>query len=172
LEPVEINAGAFYLRQLRADDHIDDRPALVAAFADDAIRRWVTRWRINDLADADRYVTQRAGEWADGQRCSWAVAEPTTGDLIGEIDLIRLTDDWSTAEAGCWVAPDWRGHGIAVDALGAVLRFGSGALGVRTVDYLHAMDNDASARVAAKSGFVRLGRRDGLVVWRRISPPN
>lgn len=164
MEPVEINVGAYYLRQLRADDRIDDRPSLLDAFADVDLRRFVTRWRIEDMVGATDYVTRRAEEWADGERCSWAVAEPTTGALIGEIDLIRLDPDWHHAEAGCWVMADWRGKGVAGLALGAALRFGAAALDLRQVDYVHAADNTASERVAQKLGFVRQGVRDGLVV--------
>lgn len=164
MEPVEINAGTYYLRQLRADDHIDDRPSLVDAFADDDMRRFVTRWRIDDLSDATKYVANRAAEWAADERCSWAVAEPTTGDLVGEVDLIRLDSDWSTAEAGCWVARSWRGRGVAPLALAAALRFAASSLEIDQVDYVHAPDNVASERVARKCGFVRQGVRHGLVV--------
>jgi RimJ/RimL family protein N-acetyltransferase len=164
VEPVEINAGSYYLRQLRADDRIDDRPALVAAFADPELRRWVTRWQIEDLAEAGSYVSRRAEEWLEGERCSWAVAEPQTGDLVGEIDLIRLDSRWRLAEAGCWVGPRWRGRGVAGIALGAALRFGASALGLRQVDYLHDPDNAASRRVAEKSGFTAKGLREGLQV--------
>lgn len=164
MDPVEINAGAYYLRQLRADDRIDDRPSLVDAFADAGLRRFVTRWRIDDLDGATDYVTQRAEEWEQGERCSWAVAEPTTGALLGEVDLIRLGTDWQHAEAGCWVMPKWRGKGVAATALAAALRFGAAALDIRQVDYVHATDNTSSERVAEKIGFVRKGIRDGLVV--------
>lgn len=164
MEPVEINAGPYYLRQLRADDRIDDRPSLMDAFADAGLRRFVTRWRINDMAGATDYVTRRAAEWEQGERCSWAVAEPTTGALLGEVDLIRLAADWHHAEAGCWVMPDRRGQGVAATALGAALRFGAAALDIRQVDYVHAADNTSSERVAEKIGFVRRGVRDGLVV--------
>lgn len=167
MDPVEINAGAYYLRQFRADDRVDDRPALVAAFADDDMRRFVTRWQVADLAAADQYVSRRAEEWDTGERCSWAVAEPTTGELLGEVDLIRLDPRWTTAEAGCWVAPAARGRGVASLALAAALRFGAAALPLRRVDYLHAPENEASARVAAKCGFVRQGVRAGLVLHRR-----
>jgi RimJ/RimL family protein N-acetyltransferase len=162
VEPVEINAGSYYLRQLRADDRIDDRPALVDAFADPELRRWVTRWRIHDLIEAGDYVARRAEEWRDGERCSWAVAEPLTGELVGEIDLIRLDSNWRLAEAGCWVAPSWRGRGVAAVALGAALRFGASALRLRQVDYLHHLDNAASRRVAEKCGFTAKGIREGL----------
>jgi RimJ/RimL family protein N-acetyltransferase len=172
MEPVEINAGAYYLRQLRADDRIDDRPALVAAFADAGLRRWVTRWRIDNMADATDYVARRAEEWVTGERCSWAVAEPTSGALLGEVDLIRLDQDWHVAEAGCWVGPEYRGKGVASVGLGAALRFGEGALGLTQVDYVHAPDNLASEQVAGKCGFTRVGLRDGLVVHRmKFAPP-
>ncbi|HEX3591777.1 MAG TPA: GNAT family N-acetyltransferase [Pseudonocardiaceae bacterium] len=164
MDAVEINAGTYYLRQLRADDLIDDRPALVDAFADVDLRRWVTRWRIDDLAMADEYVAKRAGEWAAGERCSWAIAEPTTGALLGEVDLIRREPGWKIAEAGCWVGPQARGRGVAPAALSAALRFASAALPVRQVDYLHAPDNLASEHVAGKCGFIRQGLRDGLVL--------
>lgn len=164
MEPVEINAGAYYLRQLRADDRIDDRPALIAAFADPELRRWVTRWRIDSLAEATDYVVRRAQEWSRDERCSWAVAEPATGALVGEIDLIKLADDWALAEAGCWVAPDWRGRGVAAVALQAALRFGTAMLDLRQVDYVHATGNLPSRRVAEKCGFVPQETRDGLLV--------
>jgi RimJ/RimL family protein N-acetyltransferase len=162
---------------LRADDRIDDRPALMAAFADPELRRWVTRWRIDSLAEAGIYIAQRAREWTQDERCSWAVAEPSSGALVGEIDLIRLTDDWRLAEAGCWVAAAWRGRGVAVVALRAALRFGAAALDVRQVDYVHATGNLPSRRVAEKCGFVPQGTRDGLLVHTRhlqtpaVSPP-
>lgn len=164
MDPVEINAGTYYLRQLRADDHIDDRPSLVDSFADDTMRRFVTRWVIDDIAGATDYVAGRAMEWDNDERCSWAIAEPSTGALLGEVDLIALTPDWTAAEAGCWVTPAWRGRGVAATALNAALRFGAQALPLRQVDYLHAPDNIASEAVARKCGFVRKGVRDGLVL--------
>lgn len=83
MEPVEINAGAWYLRALRADDRVDDRPALA------------------ELGETDAgYVARRAADWQDATACTWAVCDPTSGELIAEIVLDpggRLT---SRARAG------------------------------------------------------------------------
>ncbi|AQT81265.1 hypothetical protein B1R94_21430 [Mycolicibacterium litorale] len=70
MDPVEINAGTWYLRALRADDRIDDRPALA------------------DLGetDPDHVPTSLAG-WQQDRAYSWAVCEPTTGELLGEVIL-------------------------------------------------------------------------------------
>jgi hypothetical protein len=70
MEPVEINAGAWYLRALRADDRIDDRPALAGLGE-------------SNLAHVDDSLT----DWADDTGYSWAVCEPATGELLAEVVL-------------------------------------------------------------------------------------
>jgi hypothetical protein len=65
LQPVEINAGQWYLRALRADDRIDDRPALA------------------DLGVLEPdYVTCCATYWSADTSYSWAMCEVTTGELL------------------------------------------------------------------------------------------
>ncbi len=74
MEPVEINAGTWYLRALRCDEHIDDRPALAEM----------------GIADPD-HVATRDAQWAGDVRYSWAVCEPTTGELLAEVTLTPST---------------------------------------------------------------------------------
>jgi hypothetical protein len=70
LDPVEINAGQWYLRGLRADGRIDDRPALA------------------DLGVTDpEYVAHGDAQWAADSSYSWAVCEVTTGELLAEVTL-------------------------------------------------------------------------------------
>jgi RimJ/RimL family protein N-acetyltransferase len=157
MEPVEINAGGYYLRALRADDLIDDRPAIVEAFADPETRRWVADYRIADLQDAQAYVRRRESEWKRGVRCSWAVAEPTTGLLLGEVDLRGLDEGPDGAQAACWIHPSHRGQGVAATALGAIVRFGFGFLGLTKIGYQHQAENISSRRVAEKCGFKLTG---------------
>ena len=64
MEPVEINAGAWYLRALRADD----RPALAG------------------LGESN-LVDDSLTDWADDTGYSWAVCEPATGELLAEVVL-------------------------------------------------------------------------------------
>jgi RimJ/RimL family protein N-acetyltransferase len=158
VEPVEINLGLYYLRALRADEHIDDRPAVIEGFADPDTRRWVPGYRVDDLAGATAYIARRAEEWARDIRYSWAVADPFTGELLGEVGLKELDLTAGTAEAACWTHPAGRGRGTASRALAAALRFGFGAIGLERVIYRHFESNVASARVAEKCGFRLTGR--------------
>ncbi|MEU3275238.1 GNAT family N-acetyltransferase [Saccharomonospora sp. NPDC006951] len=157
MEPVEINAGSCYLRQLRADGFIDDRAALSAAFEDPLFRRFVPGFDLATTTAAGEYVERRAQEWLDGTRCSWAIAEPTTGDLLGEVGLKRLDLPHGNAETAIWLRPGARGRGLATTAVGAALRFGFGALGLTAIHYLHEPDNVASGAVAGRCGFTYVG---------------
>lgn len=70
MEPVEINAGAWYLRAPRQDDLIDDRPALT------------------DMGETDPgYVALCSAHWASDTGYTWAVCEPTTGEMLAEVTL-------------------------------------------------------------------------------------
>lgn len=169
MELAEINAGTLYLRQLRADGAIDDRPALVEAFADPVIRNFVRNYVVDSVEAAEEYVRRRAEEWKRDQRCSWAVAEPTTGELLGEVGLKELDLAAGTAEVAVWVHPSARGRGVATTAVGAAVRFGFGALGLSHIDYVHEPDNAASREVARKSGFTLLGPDGENVRWRQTA---
>ena len=96
MEPVEINAGAWYLRALRADELMDDRPALAG------------------LGETDPdHVHVAAAEWTADTRYRWAVCEPTTGELLAEVALRPATGEVSSrARAGHEAAA-----GAATDAV-------------------------------------------------------
>jgi hypothetical protein len=106
VEPVEINAGAWYLRAPRDDDLIDDRPALA------------------DLGETDpAYVARRGADWVAETAYTWAVCEPTTGELVAEVTL-----DLTAATIRRRARP---GHSAAaVVATESVRRFAVAALGL------------------------------------------
>ncbi len=142
---------------LRADDRIDDRPAIVASCADPEIQRWRRR-PPPDTAEAEAYIHRRARDWTRDERYTWAVCDPTTGEMLGEVELAALDLTMGTAEAACWALPAARRRGMSGTALAAVLRFGFGGLGLHRVSYLWAEGNAASAAVAARCGFRAEGR--------------
>jgi hypothetical protein len=84
MEPVEINAGQWYLRGLRADSRIDDRPALAKL----------------GVTDSD-HVARCAAQWTADTSYSWAACEVTTGELLAEVTLDPATGEIATrARAG------------------------------------------------------------------------
>ncbi|MDD7813429.1 hypothetical protein PP713_12740 [Mycobacterium sp. CSUR Q5927] len=79
MEPIEINAGPWYLRMPRADTRVDDRPTLA------------------ELGETDPdYVTKAAAGWAEDTRYLWAVCEPTTGEVLAEVTLNPVSGEIAT----------------------------------------------------------------------------
>jgi len=106
VEPVEINAGAWYLRAPRDDDLIDDRPALA------------------DLGGIDPdYVTRCSSRWASDTGYTWAVCEPATGELLAEVALDPVAATVHTR------ARDGHADAAAIAAQ-SVRRFAAAALGI------------------------------------------
>ncbi|MFZ0903134.1 MAG: hypothetical protein WAN71_04490 [Mycobacterium sp.] len=83
MQPVEINAGQWYLRALRADSRIDDRPALAEL----------------GVTDPD-HVARCAALWSADTSYSWAVCEVTTGELLAEVTLDPDTGEIATRARG------------------------------------------------------------------------
>jgi hypothetical protein len=104
MEPVEINAGTWYLRAPRADDRIDDRSALA------------------ELGETDPgYVARSAAGWEADTGYTWAVCEPTTGELLAEATL--------DPASGAVASRARTGHADAAEAAEAsVRRFAAAAL--------------------------------------------
>jgi RimJ/RimL family protein N-acetyltransferase len=144
LEPVEINAGTWYLRALRADDRIDDRPAILAS----------GRCPEPTLEAAGAYVARSAAGWERDECCSWAVCEPTTGEMLGEVDLSGLDLERGVAELRVWTLPGARRRGLATAAVSSVVRFGFGGLGLQRVTFRWATGDDAAEALARRCGFV------------------
>ncbi|NMO01118.1 hypothetical protein HH308_07795 [Gordonia sp. TBRC 11910] len=107
MEPVEINAGAWYLRALRDDERVTDVPALTDL----------------GIGDPAGFVVSAARGWADETRFTWAVCEPTTGEMLSLI-VVDATPAVLRAQARSG------SESTLDDAVPAVTRFVEGALGI------------------------------------------
>ncbi|MFI6097344.1 GNAT family N-acetyltransferase [Lentzea sp. NPDC051213] len=179
MEPVEINAGEYYLRAFRHDDRIDDVPALVAAFTDEENRRYLPRTDIGGAAAAEIFVNYLADGWKYESRLSWAVCDATTAELLAGVVIRDLDLRFGLGEVMCWSQPDHRGRGVLSTALNSALGFAFGGMGLHRVTYRHAVSNKASQRVAEKCGFTLEGRlreemivddqREDMLLWSRLA---
>ncbi|WP_448614833.1 GNAT family N-acetyltransferase [Modestobacter sp. URMC 112] len=178
MEPVELAAGALLLRPWRENDV----RAVAAALRDPAIRLWNGAGAGSDEEVAA--MLRRRRDWSEGDHASFAVVSATGGELRGSVSLHSIDRDQADAEIGYWTVPAARGQGVAVAAVVAVCGWGFPAFGLDRIELVHAVENPASGRVAAKAGFVLEGRLrrsyrygDGVkhdeLLWSRLAddPP-
>ncbi|MEV0678304.1 GNAT family N-acetyltransferase [Actinosynnema sp. NPDC050436] len=145
MEPVEINAGEFYLRELRVDDRIDDRVALRAG------------GRFDHLDAAGAHVAEQRRRWERDESCSWAVCEQLSNTAIGEVSIS------ASGELSCWITPEQRRKGVGTCAVLAVAGFGFGFLELERVTTTPS--DEAGERLARACGFESRGPHE---VWTRL----
>ncbi|MEU0093718.1 GNAT family N-acetyltransferase [Kribbella sp. NPDC006257] len=127
------------------------------------------------LEDAEGFIESRLENLASGEGVSWAIADPVTDDLLGNVSVFDLKNriDATVGEVGYWAHPDARGRGVMSAAVGLAAKHAftpieEGGLGRRRLMLFAAEGNTASARVAVANGFTLTGtaraaspRRDG-----------
>ena len=157
LEPVHLSAGRLYLRPVQSTDE----PAVAAALRDPGVIRWNAGNSVINAPEAERaalWLRIREQGWAHGTAAHFAIADATTGALLGTVGIRDINRAPEQALASYWTLPETRGQGIAPQALDVVCRWAfasvdAGGLGLHRISLDHANGNSASCRVAEKAGF-------------------
>lgn len=102
----------------------------------------VRRFRGSFDSDADR---------------AYAVIETATGRYLGEVSLLKRAGI-DALEIGYWIRKDATGQGIATEMAQAALKIAFEYDGVKRMDLNCAPENERSAAVARRVGFVFEGR--------------
>ncbi|MFH9133287.1 GNAT family N-acetyltransferase [Streptomyces sp. NPDC017524] len=144
--------GGLRLRRWREED----LPALLEAYEDPAMRRWLATQVSGADGAADWLAAQRRG-WATGTRFAFAVTEGgRDGEPLGNIVLKRPDPGDDRAEVGYWTTAAARGRGVASRALTALTDWAFTEFaeqGLARLELIHQVDNEASCRVAEKCGY-------------------
>ena len=101
----------------------EDLPAFVSYRSDPQVARFQSWDPTYSLEDAERFLASQHG-LAFGEPGDWvqlAAADRVSGELCGDCAVRVATDQPATAEVGVTFAPAAQGHGLASEALGAVI---------------------------------------------------
>ncbi|MER7005255.1 GNAT family N-acetyltransferase [Dactylosporangium sp. NPDC000555] len=146
-------ADGLTLRPWRAED----RPAVVAAYADPAIQQWHCRTMNDDEAAA--WLSAWPSRWRAESGAGWAVTDGE--EVVGQVSLRTLDLPAGLAEVSYWVLPSRRGLRIAPRALAALTAWSFGSLGLHRIELRHSVSNPNSCRVATLAGYAPEGVQRG-----------
>lgn len=109
-----------------------------------------------------RDIASRINHWQQQWRLggcgrSFAVREARTRRLVGGCVLEIRPDDGEIAELSYWVFPPYRHRGYATRSVELVCQYAFTCLGVVRMELYIEPTNDASLRVAARTGFLHEG---------------
>ena len=157
--PAEAPPGRLVVPVLAGDGvrlrpwHEDDVPALARGLTDPDVVRWGGGSTATTEVDALRFLQRLRRRADEGSTVSWAVE--VDGAVAGATGIRSVNRYDMHASVAYWVLPQHRGRGIATAAMRAAAMYGLGedGLGLHRLRLQHAIGNDASCRVAEKSGF-------------------
>jgi [ribosomal protein S5]-alanine N-acetyltransferase len=136
---------------------LDDAPAVMDAYQDEAIQRWHVM-RADSLAETREWIAGWQCGWAAETDAIWAVVDAESDLLLGRAGLKHLKFSDGTADVTYWTVPAARGKGVCPRAVNAMASWAFEA-GFHRLDLEHAVGNTASCQVAEKTGFAAEGVR-------------
>ena len=157
----QLETERLILRRMRVGDEQD--------MYEYARRSEVTRYLLwsphPDLFYTRDYLRYLATRYATGSFYDWAVVLRSNNRMIGTCGFTSFDCAHDAAEIGYVLNPDYRGQGIAPEAVRAVLAFGFERLALHRIEARFIEGNAASLRVMEKVGMCFEGyRREAMLV--------
>lgn len=157
----ELETERLILRKMRVGDEED-----MYAYAK---RSEVTRYLLwsphPDIYYTRDYLRYLATRYAAGSFYDWAIVLKSSGRMIGTCGFTAFDCPHDAAEIGYVLNPDYRGQGIAPEAVRAVLAFGFDKLALHRIEARFIEGNEASLRVMEKVGMRFEGyRREAMLI--------
>lgn len=151
-ESLELRSPRLCLRRLRPDD----AAALAGYRGLPEVARFQS-WESFGPDDAARLIAGQAAV-RPGTPGTWlqlAAVRVDSGEVVGDCGVHVRADDPRQVELGITLAPAHHGHGLAAEAVGAVLEWVFGPLGKHRASAVTDAANAPAARLFERAGFRR-----------------
>jgi RimJ/RimL family protein N-acetyltransferase len=122
-----------------------------------AVARYLL-WEPRDRRQSQASVEQMAKEdrlAGEGDCLALAVVWPAVDRVVGQVELVWLSERHRQGELGYVFNPGYHGNGLATEAAREVLRLGFDELGLHRIIGRCAAGNSASARLLERLGMRR-----------------
>ena len=152
------------LRELLASD----AEAVFSMRSDHKVMRYVPRPMAKTIDDASALIDLVNSRNATNDSVQWAITLKEGDAMIGIIGYWRFEKEQHLAELGYMLHPAHWGQGLVSEAIGAVLKFGFGTLGLHRVEAVTRPENAASIRALEKNGFALEGHFKENLFWEGV----
>lgn len=121
--------------------------------SDPEIAKYIKR-EPQTLETAEAHIKKITAEARAAKSISWGITSNDSEVLIGSICLWNFSDDKKTAEVGYDLDTKFQGWGLMSEALKAVLDYGFGNCGFKTIEAYTDYRNIPSINLLKRHGFI------------------
>ena len=148
MTPSDLQTARLLLRKPRPDD----ASQIFEKYGQDVeVTRYLMWPPHRDLRDAEAAVQRFLDGWEHGTHFTWLIFDRETGELAGSI---AARTDESGVNLGYLLARAFWGRGLMAEAIEAVVLWAFDDSSILRIWAVCDVENRASARVLAKTGFV------------------
>lgn len=147
-----------------------DEADVFHVFSNEDVIRYFGQDRMTDIGQARFWVSVQLEMRNLGLGMAWVMRDKASGAVAGTFCFDGINRQWHNVGISYGFHPDFWGRGLASEALTMLTELAfSGALGspMHRIQALVFDENLPSIRVLKKLGFMREGRRIGLLFWQQ-----
>ncbi|RTY66719.1 MULTISPECIES: GNAT family N-acetyltransferase [unclassified Flavobacterium] len=119
--------------------------------------KYIPRPLVKTNEDALEHIAMIDTKIEANEGINWAITLKDNPKLIGVIGHYRIKPEHYRAEIGYMLLPEYHGKGIVSEAVKEAVNYGFQIMKLHSIEAMIDPDNDASAKVLEKNGFVREG---------------
>ncbi|RTZ10517.1 N-acetyltransferase [Flavobacterium sp. GSP27] len=119
--------------------------------------KYIPRPLVKTNEDALEHIAMIDTKIEANEGINWAITLKNNPKLIGVIGHYRIKPEHYRAEIGYMLLPEYHGKGIVSEAVKEAVNYGFQIMKLHSIEAMIDPDNDASAKVLEKNGFVREG---------------
>lgn len=108
------------------------------------------------VSKIEEWLRRLQENWATGQGFSWMVEDRDSGNMVGQVTLLKVKGDHVWAMA-FWIHPEYWGKGYATEAAERLFAFGFEEIGANKIWAGVGEWNKGSIRVLEKIGMKYIG---------------
>lgn len=125
--------------------------------SDNEVTRFLT-WPTHTNIDVTKFVLNDwIPRYEDGGYFNWAMEYKETGQVIGNISVVRLNENTEAADIGYCMSKAYWGQGLMPEALKAVMDYLFDVVDLNRIAACHDLNNPKSGRVMEKAGMKQEG---------------
>lgn len=149
-----INTDRLLLRKFELDDACD----MFKNWATDSEVRKFLSWKPHESIEVTKGIVEMwVKEYKDDNIYDWAIELKESGEVIGQISVVKLDEKNYSCEMGYNISRNYWNKGITSEALKSVIDYLFSQVGFNRIEARYDTNNGASGKVMIKSGMQHEG---------------
>ena len=150
-----LTSERLFLREIS----FNDANAIFELRTNPQINKYVDRKTPKTITDAVDFIKMIQDLVKNEEGIFWVITLKNTSEVIGSIGIRHFNDDFSYAEIGYELHPDFHKKGIMSEALQTIINFSFNTFGLKTIEAFTHKNNIGSIALLEKHQFIYQPKR-------------